>query len=144
MKLRFQAFLHFQAVWENLPDVQIKLENQTIPSKITHLPEEIELIHLSKKQKDISSDIDVSDISADDKYGGGDSFVDGLYLSDSPLWNEGSGARLPNYSGANKVKIKNDGLIFFDDAMDFESYVKERYKKQLEGVKNTEFSKKVL
>jgi hypothetical protein len=128
---------------QNLPDVQIKLENQTTPSKITHLPEEIELIHLSKKQKDISSDVDVSDISTDDKYGGGDSFVDGLYLSDSPLWNEGNKARLPNYEGANKVKIKNDGLIFFNDGIEFERYVKEKYAKELEGLGGVEFSKKV-
>ena len=127
---------------EDIP-IEIRLEDQTTPSKISHLPKEIELVHLSKKQKDISSNIDLSEVPDADKYGGGDSFVEGLYLSDSPLWNEGSGSRLPNYEGANKVKIKNDGLIFFDDAVGFESYVKEKYAKELEGVSGVEYSKKV-
>lgn len=127
---------------EDIP-VEIRLEDQTTPSKISHLPDVIELIHLSKKQKDISPDIDLSEVPDSDKYGGGDSFVEGLYLSDSPLWNEGSVSRLPNYEGANKVKIKNDGLIFFDDAVGFEAYVREKYGKELEGLNDLEFQKKV-
>ncbi len=127
---------------EDIP-IEIRLEDQTTPSKINHLPKEIELVHLSKKQKDISPDIDLSEVPDADKYGGGESFVEGLYLSDSPLWNEGGASRLPNYEGANKVKIKNDGLIFFDDAMGFESYVREKYGKELEGLNNVEFQKKV-
>lgn len=35
---------------EDIP-IEIRLEDQTTPSKISHLPKEIELVHLSKNKK---------------------------------------------------------------------------------------------
>jgi hypothetical protein len=125
------------------PPVYINVDNITEPTTLDFLPDEIKLVHLSRGMKEISSEVDFEKIPKEDQYGGGDSMVLGLYLSNDPVWNEGMSARLPNYNQAHEVTIKNDGMLFFNEAIEFDQYVRDKYEKELEGVSFNERGKKV-
>lgn len=101
-------------------DFFLKMDDLTTPSKLDFLPEEIVLTHLSKGEPSISK------TSKKETSAYADSFLDGIYLSDSPEWNLGDEGRMPTYDSRTKVKLENKNGLFFDDSIKMEEWLQEQ------------------
>lgn len=96
-----------------------KKENVEIPSKINFLPDSIDLVHLARSKSDAKSILENGfDITKTNM----DSPIPGVYFS-SENW--GGMARFGrDKNNSLLTTIKNEGLLYFDNASDFGKFLK--------------------